>query len=167
MTVLLISGSMGSGKTTVMGEASDVLRDMSIPHAAIDLDAVSVHLLPDSTTKDIDVRNAAALYTNCVAAGVDKILIAAAIEDAQALGALTRACSGASLVVCRLTASHETMAARLRVREPGMRQAEFVERSRTLEQRLTDAGLEDFRVSNDGRDVTAVAREVLERAGWA
>ena len=158
---------MGSGKTAVMGEASDILREMSIPHAAIDLDAVSVHLFPDSTTKDIDLRNAAALYKNCVAAGVDKILIAAAIESAQSLDDLTGAFSGASLIVCRLTASHETMAARLRVREPGMRQAEFVERSRTLEQRLTDAALEHFRVSNDGRDITAVAREVLERAGWA
>jgi hypothetical protein len=68
-----------------MGEASDVLREMSIPHAAIDLDAVCVNLFPDSTTKDIDLRNAAALYTNCVAAGVDKILIAAAIECAESL----------------------------------------------------------------------------------
>lgn len=158
---------MGSGKTTVMGEASDLLREMSIPHAAIDLDAVSIHLFPDTTTKDTDLRNAAALYANCVAAGVDKILVAAAIENAQSLDGLTRAFSGASVIVCRLTASHETMAARLRVREPGMRQAEFIERSRTLEQRLTDAALEHFRVSNDGRDITAVAREVLERAGWA
>ena len=158
---------MGSGKTTVMGEASDVLREVSIPHAAIDLDAVSVNLFRDSTTKDLDLRNAAALYANCVAAGVDKILIAAAIENAQSLDDLARVFSGASLIVCRLTASHETMAARLRVREPGMRQAEFVERSRTLEQRLTDAALEHFRVSNDGRDITAVAREVLEGAGWA
>ena len=157
---------MGSGKTTVMGEASDVLREMSIPHAAIDLDAVCVNLFPDSTTKDIDLRNAAALYTNCVAAGVDKILIAAAIESAQSLDDLTGAFSGAPVIVCRLTASHETMAARLRVREPGQRQAEFVERSRTLEQRLTAAALEHFRVSNDGRDITAVAREGLERAGW-
>ena len=98
MTVLLISGSMGSGKTTVMGEASDLLREMSISHAAIDLDAVSAHLFPDSASYAGSPR-------------------------------------------------HETMAARLRVREPGMQQAEFVERSRTLEQRLTDAALEHFRVS--------------------
>ena len=68
-----------------MGEASDVLRERRVPHAAIDLGAVSINLFPDSTTKDIDLRNAAALYTNCVAANADKILIASAIECAESL----------------------------------------------------------------------------------
>ncbi len=30
--VLVISGSMGSGKTTVLGEASDILTEAGIPH---------------------------------------------------------------------------------------------------------------------------------------
>lgn len=167
MTVLVISGSMGSGKTTVMGEASDLLCAMDVPHAAIDLDAISVHRLPDSTTKDIELRNAAAFYANGVAAGVEKFLVAVAIENQQALDDLRRAFSGATVRVCRLTANDDTMAARLRTREPGMRQAEFVERARTLERTLAKAALEHFTVSNDGRGITAVAREMLERAGWA
>ena len=33
MNVLVISGSMGSGKTTVRGEPSDLLADDGVPHA--------------------------------------------------------------------------------------------------------------------------------------
>ena len=32
--VLVISGSMGAGKTTVLSEASDILAEASVPHAA-------------------------------------------------------------------------------------------------------------------------------------
>lgn len=40
--LLIISGSMGAGKTTVLSEASDLLAQAGIPHAAIDLDWLSV-----------------------------------------------------------------------------------------------------------------------------
>ena len=45
--VLVISGSMGAGKTTVMGEASDILSARGVAHAAFDLDALGIVLLPD------------------------------------------------------------------------------------------------------------------------
>jgi hypothetical protein len=48
--VLVISGSMGSGKTTVLGEASDLLTMANILHAAIDLDYLAIKS-PDSFEK--------------------------------------------------------------------------------------------------------------------
>jgi hypothetical protein len=36
----LIAGSMGTGKTTTMAEASDLLAERGIPQAAIDVDAL-------------------------------------------------------------------------------------------------------------------------------
>jgi adenylate kinase len=35
-SLLIITGTMGAGKTTVLGEASDILALRQIPHAAID-----------------------------------------------------------------------------------------------------------------------------------
>ena len=70
-------------------------------------------------------------------------------------------------MVCRLRARLETMQRRVREREPGMLQEEFVARvAEELEASLDAGGVEDFSVENDGRSVTAVAREVLRRAGW-
>lgn len=164
--ILVISGSMGAGKTTVMGEASDLLAARHVRHVAIDLDAVSPHGLPDEVARQLHARNLAAIAKNCLDAGVDTFLIAVAVENTGDLTDLQAAFRGSTITIGRLCASAGTMAARLRVREPGIRQAEFVERSRHLDRVLTAAALEDFTVTNDDRPITGVAQEFLERAGW-
>jgi adenylylsulfate kinase-like enzyme len=164
--VLVISGSMGSGKTTVLGEASDILAEHGAAHAAIDLDAIGTVLLPDHAARLLSLRNLAAVYSNFVAAGITRLLLAEAVVSREDVEQLQQAMSGAELVVCRLTADLETMQRRIRIREPGIYQARFVDRSRTLHEALEAAKLEDFIVVNDGRAITDVAREVLVRAGW-
>jgi hypothetical protein len=95
-----------------------------------------------------------------------RVLMAEAIETRAELEQLRQVLAGAQLVVCRLTAACDTMERRLRLREPGIHQDRFVMRSRMLQEALEAAKLEDFTVVNDGRSVTDVAREVLQRAGW-
>ena len=164
--VIVISGSMGSGKTTVLGEASDVLSARQIAHATIDLDAIGTVLVADAVARDLVSRNLEAIYANVLGAGVTRILLAEAVEDRDGLTRLRRAMPGAEIVVCRLTATVETMQRRLRTREPGMLQEQFVTRASELERVLERAALEDFTVANDGRSITDVARELLERARW-
>jgi hypothetical protein len=164
--VLVISGSMGAGKTAVMGEASDVLLSRHINHAAIDLDIVATPLLPEPLSHDVYLKNVMALFNNCRSAGIERYLVAVAIENRRQLEELRAATHATEIIVCRLTAAHPTIAARLRTRDPGARQEEFVERSRTLDAILTAAGVEDFAIANDGRDVTAVATELLQHAAW-
>ena len=101
-----------------------------------------------------------------MSAGVSRVLLAAAVENRRALDDLRGAMAGAEIVVCRLTAALTAMERRLRVREPGMNQAKFLARARELQQVLDAAHVEDFTVVNDDRGVTAVAREVLQRADW-
>ena len=50
--LLIITGTMGAGKTTVLGEASDILALRHIPHAAIDLDALGLAYLSSTTGND-------------------------------------------------------------------------------------------------------------------
>jgi hypothetical protein len=51
-SLLIITGTMGAGKTTVLGEASDILALRHIVHAAIDLDALGLAHLPSATGND-------------------------------------------------------------------------------------------------------------------
>jgi hypothetical protein len=51
-SLLIISGTMGAGKTSVLGEASDILALQGIPHAAIDWDALGVAHLPPAADSD-------------------------------------------------------------------------------------------------------------------
>jgi cytidylate kinase len=165
-SVLVISGSMGSGKTTVLGEASDILREAGIPHAAIDLDALGVSYLPQAAEDDLMMRNLTAVWNTYAAAGISRLLIADAVDSLAAYEDIRRAVPDAEFIVCRLRASLDTMRQRIRVREPGMLQKKFVTRVAELEASLDAARIEDFSVDNDSRSVTDVAREMLVRAGW-
>ena len=164
--ILVISGSMGAGKTTVMGEASDLLSARGIVHAAFDLDALGIVLLPEPLARELHCRNLATIYNNCVESGVESFVIAAAIESREVLNNLTRAMGNANVTVCRLISPLDTMAARLQVREVGMRRQQYLDRSRVLDAILDAAGVEDFRIATDGQSVTAVAQEMLLRAKW-
>lgn len=164
--VLVISGSMGAGKTTVLGEASDLLAARAIPHAAIDLDAVAAVFLPEESMRRLAMRNLAAIFENFVSAGIQRVLLAVAVESRGDLQTLRAAMSNPELMVCRLLAPLETIEHRIRLREPGMHQEVFVARSRSLDAILSAAKVEDFTALNAGGDISGVALDVLQRAGW-
>jgi predicted kinase len=165
--LLVVSGSMGSGKTTVMAEASDILSARGIVHAAIDLDALGIARLPDGAPDDLQYRNLASVAANYAAAGVERLLIAVAVEDRAMLDRVRAAVPAAGVVVCRLEASLETMQRRVRAREPGMHQDALVARAAELEAMLDRTRVEDFSLHNeDGGSVTELATEMLGRAGW-
>jgi len=67
---------MGAGKTTVMGEVSDLLLARGIQHAAIDLDMVQTPLLAGEHSNQVAVKNMTALIQNCRDAGIDRFVVA-------------------------------------------------------------------------------------------
>jgi hypothetical protein len=164
--VLVISGSMGAGKTTVCGEASDLLTAAGIVHAAIDVDVLGLGLLPPPQADVLPCRNLDALCANFIGAGVTRFLLSEAVDSVGKRERLRTATRATSLLVCRLRAPVTKMQDRVRLREPGMCQEQFVARVVTLESKLDEACVEDFSVDNEDRSVTEVAREMLERAGW-
>jgi hypothetical protein len=163
---ILISGTMGSGKTTVLSEASDILLSKRIVHAAIDLDSLGIAHLPDGVVDDLLFRNLASVWANYRAAGVTRLLVAEALESTLDLERIRNAIGAAEIVVCRLSTRQEIARQRVRTREPGMLQERFVRRVAELDGILDVAGLEDFSIQNDHTSVSDVARELLMRAGW-
>ena len=164
--MLVISGGMGSGKTSVLVEASDLLTAADIPHAAVDFDMLAFGHWPSSAPNDLAYRNLAAVWTTFASAGINRLLIGEAIDSADTLSSVRAAIPSARVVVCRLRASIETMRERVRQREPGMFQQQFVDRVPELEAAIEKAAIEDFSILNEKRSITEVAREVLERARW-
>jgi hypothetical protein len=112
------------------------------------------------------MQNLGVVVQNYAAAGITRILLAEAVETRSARDRICEALGGEQVVVCRITASIATMQSRVRLREPGSFQNEFIARVATLEAILEAAAVEDFTVDNDARPVTDVAREMLVRAGW-
>jgi hypothetical protein len=159
---------MGSGKTTVLGEASDLLAARRLAHAAIDVDGLANGYVPSQgADKALTYSNLRSIYQNYVVAGVTLFLLAEAVESRADLERLRDVLDRPELVVCRLTAPLATMEGRIRVREPGFLQQRFVNRAAELHQILDAAAVEDFSIANGGdRTVTEVASEMLARAGW-
>jgi hypothetical protein len=166
-SLIIITGSMGAGKSSVLAEASDLLTAHHICHAAIDLDAFALGHFPLPTGSDgLMYRNLESVCKNYASTGVNRLLLARAIENRFALESCRAAAKATSTVVCRMIASVETMQERIRNRESGMLQHEFVGRVAILNAILDRARLEDFSVSSESRPVTDTAREMLVKAGW-
>lgn len=164
--VLIISGSMGAGKTTVLGEASTLLTAENVPHAAIDVDAVSIGHVPSSVGDEIAFRNVATVWANYATLGISRLLLADAIDTPERLLALRRATRADEVVVGRLCADLGTMQERVRVREPVSNQAELVENVERLQASPNNGRIENFSIVNDGdRPIAELTREMLIRAG--
>ena len=158
---------MGAGKTVVLGEASDILAQRRIVHAAIDVDALGLSHLPYvGGSHAVMYANLQSICRNYAASGVERFLVARAIEDAAELKVCREAIAAANTLVCRLVASIEAMRRRVEGRETGILQREYVARVAKLNTILDHVRLEDFVVANENRSLTEVAREMLVKAGW-
>lgn len=167
VSLLIITGTMGAGKTSVLGEASDLLARRHIAHAAIDLDALGLAHLPSTASNHgVLYRNLHSICQNYASLGVTRFLVARATEDRAELELCRSAVSASNTVVCRLAATLETMQQRVKMRETGVSQREYVARVANLNLTLDAAQLEDFIVASEGRCVTEVAQEVLVKADW-
>jgi hypothetical protein len=166
-SLLVITGAMGAGKTSVLGEASDILTLHYIAHAAIDVDTLGLAYLPTASgNDDVMYGNLRSVCDNYASLGVTRFLLARALESRAQLDLYRGIVLATDTVVCRLTADIETMERRVKERESGVSQREYVARVAKLNVVLDHARLEDFCISSENRSITEVAHEMLVRAGW-
>lgn len=166
--LLLLTGSVGSGKTAIAAEICDVLAELEIPNAAIDLDALTWQWPASSPwNNDLVFDSLAALWRIYRKKGTTHLTLARVIEDRSEIDRYLAAVPGAEITICRLTGPGRLRVERLVHRmPPGPSRDWHVARTTELESILEDLALEDFVIENDSRSVRAVALEVLERAGW-
>ncbi len=169
---ILISGPVGSGKTTVAMEASAQLEAAGIAHAVVDTDELDriFPAPPDDPHKTaLTQRNLAAVWENLRAAGAQRLILSmvAASLDYE-LPHLRRAVPGANIKVVRLRASEKVLLERLRSREVGSgfehHARRAIEQARAMARVTTEEGV--LVVETTGRSAVDIAGEVLTRAGW-
>jgi hypothetical protein len=166
-SLLIITGTMGAGKTSALAEASEILSLRDIAHAAIDLDTLGLaHLSSGACNDAVMYDNLGSVCKNYAAVGVQRFLLARALEDRSELERCRDIVRASNIVVCRLTASLTAMRRRVKMRETGVSQREYVACVANLNAMLDRARLEDFSVNNENRSLTDVALEMLVKAGW-
>jgi hypothetical protein len=166
-SLLIITGAMGAGKTSILAEASDILALRQITHAAIDLDALGLAFLPGAASNDdLMYGNLQSICKNYAALGLQRFLLARALEDRAQLELCRDAISATNVAVCRIAVSIETMQQRVRMRESGVSQEKYLACAARLKVILDREQLENLTVTNENRSLTDVALEMLSKAGW-
>lgn len=168
LQLLVLSGTVGVGKTTIGEEIHDVLSERKIANAFFDLDALRHQWPPTSPwNADLLVEHLAALWPNLARRDVTHLVLAGVMETTQDLDRIREALPPATVTVIRLTAPAEVRASRLRDRmQPGEALDWHLARTVELEAILDTSAVQMITVDNSDRAPKDVAVDVLERAGW-
>jgi len=166
--VMLITGPVGVGKSTIAAEAAWLLRQADVPHALIDLDRIEqCWPVPadDPWNERVSHRNLACMWANFRQAGADRLIFARVLETRSLLRRVTAAVPGAQVTVVRLRAPLAVLQERIRSREAGDPDWFLGAAAHTAEV-FERAQVEDHLVDNENRPAAVVAEEVLHRVGW-
>lgn len=164
---LLLTGTIGAGKTTIAAAINDELAAREVPNAALDLDALVWQWPPTSPwNDDLLFENLASIWPNLERRGVTHLVLARVLEDRAGLERYRLAVPGAEITVCRLVAPEAVRVERITRRmPPGPSRDWHLARTVELEGVLDERRVEDVVVVNDGR-VADVALAVLRAVGW-
>jgi predicted kinase len=167
--VVVVTGPVGVGKTTVASAVGDELERRGMAHTVLDVDWLA-HTWPapadDPFNSRLVYRNLADVCRNAIEAGAGRIVLAYVIEDWDGRDAIAACIPGADLTVVRLTVEPATNAARLRGRESPESLAWYLARAPELERIMSANGVGDHVVTTDGWTPAEVASEVLRVTGW-
>lgn len=167
--LLIITGPVGVGKTSVAFALSETLDRAGVAHAFVDMDGLT-RFFPrpedDPFIPDLAIRNLAAVWKNFHEAGATCLIVADVIESIADLDRFQSAVAGARILLVRLVASRATIADRLTERETGTSLEWHLCRADELAQQMHETGLEDVLVDTDGKCAREVANEIRDRCRW-
>ena len=166
--MLLFTGATASGKSTIAGEASRLLRDARVPHAFVDLARIgSSWPVPDDDpwNERLIHRNLACMWTNFRAAGARRLLLCRVLEARSLLRHVVEAVPGADVTVIRVRAPLPVLQTRIRARDAAD-PSWYLGAAAYLVEALERAPVEDFCIENVDRPAHEVAEEAFRLAGW-
>jgi adenylate kinase family enzyme len=155
---LLLTGTRGSGKSTVCGAIGDALEPLGLPYAAIDLDWLHWSNVADE--HQLLVTNLASVAASYRARGVRYFVLAQSVSSRSEAEDI-RAAVGVPLKVVRLTVPSEEVLRRLR--SNGRPQVDIDVALEQLD--ADDSGLADVDIPNAG-PVDETVSAVLQWVGW-
>ncbi|MFC0673385.1 adenylyl-sulfate kinase [Brachybacterium hainanense] len=167
---LLLTGTVGAGKTTTAFAIGELLQDRGIPHAVIDLDEIRrqwPHPPADPFGEAVQMANLRDVAANYRRAGARRLVLAGVLEDQDKRADFARALGGTAPVVCRLAVELDRVRERLRSRhEPGAAREWHLARSGELDAILIAGAVADHVVPVAAEAPSAVAERVLAEVGW-
>lgn len=167
--VLVITGAVGVGKTTVSYEVRLQLRDAGVSCVLIDDEFALFHPHPteDPTGRQTSTRALASLWDIYRDVGVERLLLATVLESSSDLERIRKAVPEADIQVFLLTAPLSTVAQRIRAQQVPTALEWCLDRSKWLVERWEQEPLAHAQVIDaDDSPPVKIAAEIIARSGW-
>ena len=170
LPIVIISGPVGVGKTSVGGEISNILEQRSIPHTFIDFDQLR-YTFPrptdDPWNNVLALENLKSVWSNCEKAGASNLIISYVVEEESFLTELSKKIPSSATVIFQLSAPIGTLYSRIQRREndSGLvwHQNRACELLDILSRQSTPC---DHRINTDHKQVTEIAVEIVDLVRW-
>lgn len=165
--VLVISGLVGSGKSTTGRFAAHALRERDIPYALVDYEWLSESWprpADDPWNGGTAYLNLAAMWRNFSESGADRLIVCQTIERRSYLSGITGAVPNAECTLVWLRAPLDTVLARIRARQPDPDW--YLETAKHLAEEIDPSLVADLVVDNAARPPLEVAEDILRQVGW-
>lgn len=168
VSVLVITGPVGSGKSTVAAAISERLSAIGQRHAVVDQDYLRwVHPEPpdDPFGARLGLRNLAAIWPNFMALEIEALILADVVEDRSQIALYQQAMPGAAVTVVRLDVPMSIIMRRLDGRESASSIDWYRHRAPDLQMIMERNKVEDVLVAVGERTPDEVAAEILQKTG--
>ncbi|WP_162466487.1 adenylyl-sulfate kinase [Streptomyces taklimakanensis] len=169
---LLITGTVGAGKTTVAHVVGDLLADAGTPTAVVDLDALCrSRPAPEGDPFNVELllRNLRCVAGNHIAAGAVRLVLAG-VAESRGDRERYREAVGTGLTVCRLRVHLPTVRRRLVRRHENDHAPDalrwHLDRAGELDRILDRAHVADHTVDATDGSAADIATAVLRAVGW-
>lgn len=166
--VLVITGPVGAGKTTIAFAIATELEHRAIPHAVVDMDALrNVHPAPDDDPfgTRIGYRNLAAIWPNLREVEPRVVILADVVEHREQAGVYEAALPGTRVSVVRLDVPMHLVLERLDARETAATIEWYRHRAPELQALMEREVVGDFVIDVGEGTPNRVAQEILHETG--
>lgn len=165
---LIITGPVGSGKTTVMAALTELLEKHNQPSAGIDMDNLRWFFPKqpgDPFGGFVGRQHLAFIAANYRALGIPVLAIADVIENEEGRQQMVETLPDYEVQVIRLRVPMELIEKRLRVREKDEHLHWYLERAPELERIMDTRNVGDVVIDVGARPASEVAAEIARRFG--
>jgi len=168
--VLLLSGPVGVGKTSVGEEVSGVLDMQGIPHTFVDFDQLRYtypRIPEDPWSSGLGLKNLKAIWKNGFTRGARNLVLSTVVEDHDFIDGLSRVIPDSEVSTFQLFATPETLQTRVEKREIGSGLEWHKNRALELLEILSGSEApSDRRIDTEGKSITMLAEEIVGLIEW-
>jgi tRNA uridine 5-carbamoylmethylation protein Kti12 len=147
--VLVLTGPVGVGKSTVASEAARLLREAHVSYALADLQHLGNAWPPppdDQWNERVIHRNLACMWSNFRAAGASRLILCRVLECRSLLRHIADAVPGSKISVVRLRAPLDVLHTRLRARDHPRAADWYLNVATYLFEKMEQSRVEDYLV---------------------